>query len=353
MKTLTNTFRSAAFVMALFVMLGFVHNTNAQLVNPGFETGDLTGWSAAGTAYASTGEIYNAWIVTPSGSYMGFVSPPGGPSRDGAEALLGLTPGAFLAHNNDLYSGTTNWGLLYQDVLLGAGQSVTIFWNFISTDYAPFNDGTVATFTGPSTQEILTLSVTSTAYGEPGVIIVGDFGSSGWHSTTFTAPVAGTYRVGFSGFNLLDTALDPWKMIDEAPGGTAAPGQPTVFTNPASLITQTTAVSGGEVVSGAGTPAITARGVCWNTTGVPTTSDDITVDGSGFGTFTSNLTGLVPGTTYYVRAYATNSEGTFYGGQVTFTTLGGEPSVPISNWALYLGILFMVSFVVIRFRRMI
>ncbi|RLD49945.1 MAG: hypothetical protein DRI94_09990, partial [Bacteroidetes bacterium] len=68
------------------------------------------------------------------------------------------------------------------------------------------------------------------------------------------------------------------------------------------------------------------RGVCWNTTGTPTTSDSKTTDGSGTGVFTSSMTGLSGSTTYYVRAYATNSYGTSYGNQETFTTLCGTIS---------------------------
>jgi hypothetical protein len=63
------------------------------------------------------------------------------------------------------------------------------------------------------------------------------------------------------------------------------------------------------------------RGVCWNTTSSPTTADSHTTDGTGTGTFISYLTGLTPNTLYYIRAYATNSVGTAYGNEVSFTTL--------------------------------
>ena len=95
---------------------------------------------------------------------------------------------------------------------------------------------------------------------------------------------------------------------------------PTVTTAAVSNIGTTTATCGGNVTYD-GNTTVTARGVCWNTTGTPTTSDAHTTDGSGTGAFTSNITGLQPGTTYYVRAYATNSMGTVYGNEVSFTTL--------------------------------
>ncbi|MCQ2318932.1 MAG: hypothetical protein MJZ90_08460 [Bacteroidales bacterium] len=97
---------------------------------------------------------------------------------------------------------------------------------------------------------------------------------------------------------------------------------PTVTTNNVTDITQTTATCGGEVTSDGGA-AVTARGVCWSTSQNPTVSDSHTTDGSGTGSFTSNITGLTENTTYYVRAYATNSEGTSYGEQKSFTTLSG------------------------------
>ena len=101
---------------------------------------------------------------------------------------------------------------------------------------------------------------------------------------------------------------------------------PTVTTTTAGDITETTAVSGGNVAYGGGTD-VTARGVCWNTTGTPTTSDNYTTDGSGTGSFNSNITGLSSNITYYVRAYATNSVGTAYGNQISFTTTGSLPVV--------------------------
>ena len=83
--------------------------------------------------------------------------------------------------------------------------------------------------------------------------------------------------------------------------------------------TQTTATSGGNVTDD-GNAEVTARGVCWGTAQNPTTGSSKTSDGIGTGAFTSSLTGLTPGTTYYVRAYATNSEGTAYGSEVSFNS---------------------------------
>ena len=96
-------------------------------------------------------------------------------------------------------------------------------------------------------------------------------------------------------------------------------GAPTVTTSAVSNVTLTTASSGG-IVTNDGGAAVTARGVCWSTSRNPTTANSHTTNGTGTGTFTSSITGLTPGTTYHVRAYAANSIGTSYGNDVTFTT---------------------------------
>jgi len=104
--------------------------------------------------------------------------------------------------------------------------------------------------------------------------------------------------------------------------------KPTVTTAAATAITATGATCGGNVTDG-GNATVTARGVCWSTTSIePTLSDYHTTDGAGTGTFTSNLASLTSGTTYFVRAYATNSEGTAYGNTISFTT---EEPAPVSN----------------------
>ena len=100
---------------------------------------------------------------------------------------------------------------------------------------------------------------------------------------------------------------------------------PSVTTTSISDITQTSAVSGGNVTNNGGAE-VTARGVCWSTTeNPPTISSSKTSDGTGNGAFTSNIAGLLANTKYYLCAYATNSEGTGYGTIKDFTTNGNPP----------------------------
>lgn len=95
---------------------------------------------------------------------------------------------------------------------------------------------------------------------------------------------------------------------------------PTLTTAAITDITSTGAKSGGNVSSDGGS-AITARGVVWGTTSNPTIDlNTKTSDGTGAGTFQGAITGLVANTKYYVRAFATNSAGTSYGNEVSFTS---------------------------------
>ncbi len=109
-------------------------------------------------------------------------------------------------------------------------------------------------------------------------------------------------------------------------GGTITAAVPAVATVDITEITTKGAVCGGDVSSDGGL-AVTSRGVCWSTLPVPTTSDSRTDDGSGTGSFSSTIGGLMPGTIYYVRAFAINSDGTAYGQQKAFTTLTLLPTV--------------------------
>jgi hypothetical protein len=111
---------------------------------------------------------------------------------------------------------------------------------------------------------------------------------------------------------------------------TACPSLAVLTTTTVSSITQTTAVSGGSI-SYQGASAITARGICWSTSINPTLANSFTSNGTGIGTFTSNLTGLTAGTTYYVRAYATNASGTSYGNQLSFIAVNPQPAYPANS----------------------
>lgn len=103
---------------------------------------------------------------------------------------------------------------------------------------------------------------------------------------------------------------------------------PTVITSPVSGVSATEALVGGELIS-AGTTTIIERGICYNTTGTPTISDTkVAVSGTGTGEYTSTITGIQAGTTYYIRAYViTDNNDAYYGEEVTFNTL--QPTLTV------------------------
>jgi len=120
-----------------------------------------------------------------------------------------------------------------------------------------------------------------------------------------------------------DQVIDKCSLYVYATAENEITNKPTVTTNPITNITQTSATSGGNITSDGGAP-ISASGICWSTFQDPTTSTNFTTDGNT-SSFSSNLTGLTANTTYYVWAYATNSLGTAYGSEVSFTTSVVEP----------------------------
>lgn len=133
-------------------------------------------------------------------------------------------------------------------------------------------------------------------------------------------PLAVYYYRAFA-VNAIDTVFGEQKVF------TAINGMPTVSTAQVTDILPTTAIAGGNVTDD-GNHNVTERGVCWGTEHNPDLDDNHASNGTGIGNFTVQMTGLTPATKYYVRAYATNSESTSFGAEVSFTTLGiSKPSL--------------------------
>jgi hypothetical protein len=146
-----------------------------------------------------------------------------------------------------------------------------------------------------------------------------------WGTGTFTSSVSGMPAGSTIYFKAFATNSAGTGYSNEASFSTLALTTPGVTTTTASSVTSRTAMSGGNVTSNGGA-TVTARGVCWSTSPAPVVTGNHTTDGTGLGTFPSSITGLIPLTTYYVRAYATNSVGTSYGNSFTFQTSGEIPT---------------------------
>jgi hypothetical protein len=160
-------------------------------------------------------------------------------------------------------------------------------------------------------------------------VATGNHTTDGTGSGIFASSITGltantTYYVKAYATNSAGTSYGTEITFTTSPATSVVP---TLSTTAITAITQITATSGGNITSDGGA-SVTARGVCWSLYDGPSTSDPKTSDGFGTGTFISNITGLTPGTLYHVRAYAINSAGVSYGGDVTFTTNAITSIVP-------------------------
>jgi hypothetical protein len=166
--------------------------------------------------------------------------------------------------------------------------------------------------------------------------INGNHTTNGSGAGVFASPITGltantTYYVRAYATNIVGTSYGDEISFTTTTSTTALP---TVTTTSITSITTTTAASGGNVTADGGA-AVTARGICWSTTANPTIAlPTKTTDGSGMGIFTSAITGLTAATTYHVRAYATNSVGTSYGGDSVFTTASTATIPTITTTAI-------------------
>jgi len=147
-------------------------------------------------------------------------------------------------------------------------------------------------------------------------------GTTGAFTASMTGLTGSTlYYVRAYAINAEGTSYGSEVTFTTASGPTA----PTVTTQAVTDVATTTATGNGNVTADGG-ETVTERGVCWSTTTAPTTADSTATSAGTTGAFTSAITGLSGSTLYYVRAYASNSEGTSYGSEVTFTTT--EVTVP-------------------------
>jgi len=145
--------------------------------------------------------------------------------------------------------------------------------------------------------------------------------SSGFGVGRFNKDLTGlapgiTYYVRVYATNAVGTAYSPQKSFITSP-----PTLPVLTTNAVSDVSESTASSGGSITF-QGSSDVTERGLCWSTSPNPTiTGGGKVVAGNGTGVFSAPIAGLNLATKYYIRAYATNSEGTGYGNELNFTTL--------------------------------
>lgn len=240
-------------LIALFLLF-FALPVFAQATNLGFENGNYTGWtvsngsttlrnswSDSGSGAQVTTGMTNycpgggkCWTVTPYGSYMVSLQAGGSsPGFDSAMSTLGLQSSTITSIKNTIYSNgnmyPTNATSISRTVFLQAGVTYTYAWQYVSTDYVPYNDGSMITVTGGNgtptingqTQNFALLGFTNPGTGN---YSTNSYGATGWQVAVFTVPADGNYLLGFASFNLGDTALSPILFIDQMQGTTSLNG---------------------------------------------------------------------------------------------------------------------------------
>lgn len=246
--------------------------------------------------------------------------------------------------DSGICTGTNNWSS-YPIPLEEGDNSITVRARDAANNQA--TDNITVTYAPPPGLPIVTLAPITEIDGDSAVsggIVISE-GSANvtlrgvcWNTTGYPTIMSNktTNGPGLGIFNSFINGLTPGttyylRAYANSSIGTAYSAQATFSTIPAGAVlptvtitnitnvTQNTASSGGNVTAEGGS-AVTARGVCWNTTGGPTMENSKTTNGAGLGAFNSNLGSLIPGTTYFVRAYATNSAGTGYSDQLEFAT---------------------------------
>ena len=184
------------------------------------------------------------WTFSPYGSYGAALQPTGSTTFDAATSALGLTQTQNQAIKTKLQQdqqasglgnpNPTNAAWLTQSVNLDAGTTYTMSWNYIGTDYVPFNDGSITSLVyqgSGSTPNVIVNNYTGNyallGFTNPGTgdYSTGTYGSTGWQNSTYQVDVTGTYLLGFAVFNLGDTALSPVLLVDSQPGTTLKNGQ--------------------------------------------------------------------------------------------------------------------------------
>jgi hypothetical protein len=228
------------------ILLALLFVCSSAFAQTGFESGNLTGWTTSGGDSTASQALTNytagggkTWTINPYGSWMGKLYPSGSVQFDSATTSLGLTSSENTAIRQFMNANAgggnptpTNASWMKRTMTLTSGTTYSFAWNYLSTDYTPFNDGSMITLVHSTNAGIVpTLNNSQQRYGLLGFTNPGtgnyatdSYGSTGWQKATFTVPVTGDYVLGFATFNLGDTALSPMLFVDEIQGTTLLNG---------------------------------------------------------------------------------------------------------------------------------
>jgi hypothetical protein len=276
---------------AIAALFAFAGAASAQSTDYSLSASGWTNGPAGTTTYTGTQTI-NAggtnWAISPyTGSTMVGLTPTNPTATYNAmTTALGMSSasvtalsGEIAAQNPQGGGNITNAAWIYKDFALAATTKFSMYWVYTSTDYVPFNDGSIATFVNTSGSGLGKINNVLTQYillgaTNPGTgnYSTGSYGSTGWQIVNYEAVDAGTYRLGFASFNQGDTALSPVLYVNDGLGtvtkngqtfgavapnnpdmptvGPVAPSNPTVVsTTPAAPTVVTTTTNGSPSTS--------------------------------------------------------------------------------------------------------
>lgn len=215
---------------------------------------NITGQSFTGTQSFQAGP--NAWAISPyTGSTMYGLEPTSPANTySNMSSALGLSQvsvsalSAEIAAQNPSGGGSiTNASWVSKNFTFGAPATFKMYWVYTSTDYVPFNDGSITTLVNTTnastfgkingvTTQYLLLGATNPGTGN---YSTGSYGSTGWQVANYEVVTAGTYKLGFAVFNQGDTALSPKLFVNDGLGtvtnngttfGAVAPNNPNMPT---------------------------------------------------------------------------------------------------------------------------
>ena len=284
-----------------------------------------TSATSGGTISSNGGAAVTAsgvcWSINQNPTILNSYSTDGSATGTFASLITGLTPGTvYYVRAYATNSAGTAYGnqITVKSTVSLSTITTTPISNILSTSAS--TGGTISSNGGAA---VTASGVCWSTTENP--TILNSFSTDGSATGTFTSLITGlapgtVYFVRAYATNSAGTAYGNQVSIK------SMAGIPTITTTAISNILPTSASSGGTISTDGGAP-VTASGVCWSTTENPTILNSFSTDGSATGTFTSTITGLTPGTSYYVRAYATNSAGTAYGNQVTVKSVVSLPTI--------------------------
>ena len=253
-------------------------NSNAfqTLVETGFETSPtgLEGWTGGGDVTAvgpqqTVSEGGPTWVINSNGNKSGRISPNGSTQFDDALTLnLGLTSPEVTSVRAAFGGSPTDAAWIYRTVTLQSGTTYQVAWNYTSTDYEPFNDGSLTSLVAVSGTPVIRVNNSNQRWAllgftnlGTGDYSTGSYGSTGWQVSTYEVSETGDYQLGFASFNIDDQSLSPILYIDQDVGTVTkngAPFNPVAPNNPNAPNISTSISPGSQTISGSPNSAITS-----------------------------------------------------------------------------------------------